>query len=153
MSQDSEAIVIEVRGDAMIVQLTKPVAGCGRCEEVGGCSSGLFGRKCRTYSLPNDLGMSVGDSVRVSVADGTVFKASMVSYLMPALLAIGGGAAGDAHGGDGWAVAGSLAGLAAGFLFLRLVGSGRNGGPGRPIIHIRPARAVAAFERESGNPS
>ena len=151
MSQESEAIVIEVCGDAMLVQLTKPVAGCGRCDEAGGCSSGLLGRKCRTYSLPNDLGMSVGDMVRVSVADGTIFKASVLSYLVPALLAILGAAVGNTQGGDAWAVAGCLVGLAAGFLLLRLR-SPATGGRGRSIIHIRRAHA-GAVEHESGNPS
>ena len=87
----------------------------------------------------------------VSVADGTIFKATLLSYVLPALLAIAGAAAGNSHGGDAWAVGGCLAGLAAGFLFLRMR-SPSAGESGRSIIHIRPARA-GAVERESGNPS
>lgn len=122
MSQESEALVIDIRGGDAVLRLTKPVSGCGRCDEPGGCNSGLAARDCRTYRLPNDVGARIGDRVSISVADGAILRAALVSYLSPAVLAILGAAAGASRGGDPWAVGGATAGLLAGILLLRAFG-------------------------------
>ncbi|MBL8488102.1 MAG: SoxR reducing system RseC family protein [Rhodocyclaceae bacterium] len=150
MSHTSEATVIAIQDGHVVLRLTKPLTGCGRCEEAGGCGSGLAGRNCRTYRLPNTQDMAVGDRVNVSVADGTVLVASLFSYFLPAVLAIIGAAAGAAVGGDGRAVAGCLGGLAAGFLLLRVHGTGRTGSP---VLHVQKAGAASAGLHDTGNRS
>jgi positive regulator of sigma E activity len=63
----------------------------------------------------------VGDRVSLNVADGTVWRASLASYVLPVLLAIGGASIGQSAAGDLWAVIGMFAGLACGLVLLRLI--------------------------------
>ncbi len=57
--------------------------------------------------------------MQLTVADGTVWRASLMSYVLPLLLAIGGAAIGQVAAGDVGAVLGMLAGLGGGLLLLR----------------------------------
>ena len=54
-----------------------------------------------------------------TVADGTVWRASLLSYVLPLLLAIGGAAIGQFAAGDAGALLGTLAGLGCGLVLLR----------------------------------
>ncbi|MBL8489395.1 MAG: SoxR reducing system RseC family protein [Rhodocyclaceae bacterium] len=144
MSQESDALVIDIRGEDALLRLTKPVSGCGRCDEPGGCSTGLTARNCRTYRLPNDVGAKIGDRVSISVADGAILRAALVSYLSPAVLAILGAAAGASQRGDAWAVGGAAAGLLAGILLLRVFGR-RTRGQYMPRILRVQSRATTGL--------
>ena len=102
---------------------------CGSCKSQGGCGSGLLGlgARPRQYRLANDIGVKPGDAVTIAMAGGGVLRAALLAYLLPLVLGIGGAAGGAwLGGGDGPALAGLGAGLAAGLLLLRGVSHPRS---------------------------
>lgn len=120
MSQ-CEAVVVAASGSEVWVEVPARAPICGSCKTVDACQSSLLGQGSgpRRYRLANGIGARVGDHVQLSVADGTVWRASLVSYVLPLLLAIGGAVIGQFAAGDVWAVLGMLAGLGCGLLLLR----------------------------------
>lgn len=120
MSQ-CEAVVVAVAGGEVWVEVPERAPSCGNCKTVDACQTGLLGLGTgpRRYRLENRIGARVGDQVQLTVADGTVWRASLQSYVLPVLLAIGGAAIGQFATGDPGAVLGMLAGLGCGLLLLR----------------------------------
>lgn len=120
MSQ-CEATVVAVDGTEVWVEVPERAPSCGNCKTADSCRSGLLGSGSgpRRYLLENRIGARVGDRVQLTVADGTVWRASLASYVLPLLLAIGGAAFGHFGAGDAGAVAGMLVGLGGGLLLLR----------------------------------
>ena len=59
-------------------------SGCGRCREPGGCGGNnlaqLLCRTPRTFRVPNPDRCTVGERVRVGVAEGSVASSAPVSY-------------------------------------------------------------------------
>ena len=122
----NEGIVIAVdaaSGDA-VVQLGPRAAACGACPRREGCAPGADALMLQDTGdalqvrLPNPIGVRLGEQVAVVAEDGTVLRASWLAYLLPGLAGIGGAVAGQAAAGDAGAVAGTLCGLAAGFVYL-----------------------------------
>lgn len=120
MSQ-CEAVVVAVAGDEVWVEVPQRAPTCGNCKTADACQTGLLGLRAgsRRYRLENRIGASVGDRVQLTVADGTVWRASLMSYVLPLLLAIGGATVGQFAAGDVGAVLGMLAGLGCSLLLLR----------------------------------
>lgn len=120
MSQ-CEAVVVAVADDEVWVEVPERAPTCGSCKTEGACQTGLLGLSAgpRRYRLENRVGARVGDQVQLTVADGTVWRASLMSYVLPLLLAIGGAAIGQFATGDFGALLGTLAGLGCGLLLLR----------------------------------
>ncbi len=119
MSQ-CEARVVAVSGSEVWVE----VAGrppCGNCKTADACQTGLLGLTTgpRRYRLDNRIGAQVGDQVQLTVAEGTLWRASLWSYGVPLLLAIGGAVIGQSVSGDEAAVAGTVVGLVFGLGLLR----------------------------------
>jgi len=119
MSQ-CEAKVVEVSGSDVWVEVPGRAPACGSCKSPDECQTGLLGLSAgtRRYRVANHLGVRVGDRVSLSVADGTVWRVSLASYVLPLLFAMVGAAIGQSVAGDAWAVAGMLAGLACGWALL-----------------------------------
>ena len=120
MSQ-CEAVVVAVAGREVWVEVPERAPNCGSCKTADACQTGLLGLSAgpRRYRLENRIGARVGDHVQLTVADGTVWRASLLSYVLPLLLAIGGAAIGQFAAGDVGAVTGMLAGLGCGLVLLR----------------------------------
>jgi sigma-E factor negative regulatory protein RseC len=120
MSQ-CEAVVVEASGGEVLVEVPGRAPTCGNCKTSDACQEGLFGLSAgpRRYRVANPIGARVGDRVQLTVADGTLWRASLMSYVLPLLLAIGGAVVGQSLAGDAWAVAGTLAGLGCGLVLLR----------------------------------
>lgn len=120
MSQ-CDAVVVEVSGSEVLVEVAGRAPACGSCKSSGACQDGLLGLSAgpRRYRLNNLIGARVGDRVSLSVADGTLWRASLASYVLPVLLSVGGAAIGQSMGGDAWAVLGTLVGLGCGLALLR----------------------------------
>ncbi|MCX7167742.1 MAG: SoxR reducing system RseC family protein [Rhodocyclales bacterium] len=120
MSQ-CDAVVVEVSGCEVLVEVPGRAPACGNCKSSEACQDGLLGLSAgpRRYRLNNLIGARVGDRVSLSVADGTLWRASLASYVLPVLLSIGGALIGQSMGGDAWAVLGTLAGLGCGLALLR----------------------------------
>ena len=120
MSQ-CDAVVVEASGNEVLVEVPGRAPACGSCETQDACQTGLLGLSAgpRRYRVENSIGARVGDRVSLTVADGTLWSASLASYGLPVLLAIAGAAIGQSVAGDPGAATGTLAGLGCGLLLLR----------------------------------
>ncbi len=120
MSQ-CDAVVVEVSSKQVWVEVPKRASACSNCQTPEACQDSLLGLRTgpRRYCLDNRIGARVGDHVQLTVAEGTVWRASLASYVMPVLLAIAGAAIGQSLAGDLVAVLGTLAGLGCGLALLR----------------------------------
>jgi sigma-E factor negative regulatory protein RseC len=116
-----EATVVAAEGREVWVEVPERAPSCGNCKTADACQTGLLGIVTgpRRYRLENRIGARVGDHVQLIVADGTVWRASLASYVLPLLLAIGGAAIGQFAAGDTGAVIGTLVGIGCGLLLLR----------------------------------
>ncbi|MBI4987086.1 MAG: SoxR reducing system RseC family protein [Rhodocyclales bacterium] len=116
----SEARVIRLEDDCAIVEVQEAPSACGNCGKNGQCGSAI--PELRHYSVCNTVSARPGDRVIVSVPEGIVLKAAVLSYLMPLLFLFAGAGLAAASFGDGLpAVAGAALGLAAGLFVLRLI--------------------------------
>ena len=132
-----DGIVIAVEDGVAVVETGPRAAGCGRCHEPGGCGGGLLNMRdsggTRRYRVDNAIQAHAGDHVSLCAQEGAVLTAAMYSYGLPLLLIILGAALGTwRFGGDAAAVAGGLAGLAAGLILLRAVARRQ-----KPILTLR----------------
>ncbi|MDK9704953.1 MAG: SoxR reducing system RseC family protein [Sulfuritalea sp.] len=120
MSQ-CDAVVVEVSGKEVLVEVAGRAPTCGSCQTQDACQTGLLGLSTgpRRYRLDNLIGARVGDRVSLAVADGTLWRAALASYGLPLLLAIAGAAVGQSLAADPGAVAGTMAGLGCGLVLLR----------------------------------
>lgn len=144
---ESEGIVARVDGEHVWLDVSG-ATGCGGCEKGGGCGLGGDSRGRRLRRVRNTAGARIGDTVVLSVPDGAVLKAALWSYLAPLALAITGAASGlTFFGGDGAAVAGAVAGLAAGGLVLKLAGNRLARGR-EPLLAMRVKPAVVQLHRK-----
>lgn len=147
---ESPAVVRALDGDFAVVEVAAVSSACGRCQERDGCATSVldFGASPRRYSIRNTVGARAGDEVLVTVADGGVLKAALLSYLMPVAAALVGGAAGSTlWGGDLASAIGVGGGLVAGFVLLRFwnrrIAIGRE-----PLLAMRLKRQVISFVKE-----
>lgn len=114
---EARAVVVDVADGLARVRVVDRQEGCGRCDEPGGCRSVKLAYAIRPpaseFSLPDTLGVRVGDEVALQLQDGASLRSALVSYGLAAVLLILGAAAGQwLSGSDGGAMAGALAGLA-----------------------------------------
>jgi len=116
-----DAVVVEVTEREVLVEVSGRASACGGCKSEDACQNSLLGLGTgpRRYRLDKTFPVRPGDHVSLDVADGSVLRASVASYVIPLLLAIGGAAAGQAAGGEAWSVAGTLGGLVCGVAWLR----------------------------------
>ena len=147
---EMQAEVTAVDGGYVLVKVSEHGGGCGRCNEAGGCNSGVltqvFGRKSgRVFRLENSIGARAGDRVVVSLGDGVTLTTALVVYMIPVLLLILGAWLGTWLGGGEDLPAGLGAGLgflmALGFVALfrqRMAADGAS----LPVL-ARQAEAVA----------
>ena len=120
MSQ-CDAVVVETSGRDVWIEVPGRAPTCGSCKTTDACQEGLLGLNAgpRRYRLENRVGARVGDHVQLAVADGTLWRAALASYVLPLLLAIAGAVVGQSLAGDAWAVMGALSGLGCGLVLLR----------------------------------
>lgn len=115
---ESDAVVTRIEGDYAWVDLQ---SGCTTCGASGGC--GLSNGKGRPQQrLLNGVGAKVGDRVVVGVPDGAVLRAALYCYLLPLATVFALAAGGMAVANETGAIFGALAGLALGWLVVRLAG-------------------------------
>lgn len=120
MSQ-CDAVVVAVTDSEVWVEVPERAAACGSCKTSDACRDGLLGLSAapRRYRVENRIGARLGDRVLLTVADGTLWRAALASYVLPLLLSITGAVLGQSAGGDAWAVSGALIGLVCGIALLR----------------------------------
>jgi len=126
---ETRAIIVQVEGQYALVQASQ-ANGCEQCSGKG-CGAGklsrLFCGKPRLFRVDNPINAGVGDEVVISVAEGAILRGIGLVYLLPLLLLVMGAMLGNAWDGqssgqqDGYATAGALSGLAAGFIAVKLI--------------------------------
>jgi sigma-E factor negative regulatory protein RseC len=83
-----QGVVQEVRGEKALV-LTDRHTMCGHCVAKGYCHM-LGGGKDMLSEARNPIGAQPGDMVMLGIPEGTVTKASLVIYMVPAVGLVGG---------------------------------------------------------------
>lgn len=120
---EEQAEVTEVNGGYAWVAC-RAQQDCARCATGNGCGGGLLGRwlgdRLHRVRVTHDGSVRVGECVVIGVDERVVLHAAAVVYGVP-LVALGVGAlAGEAvFASDAGAFGGLVAGLAAGFLWVR----------------------------------
>lgn len=130
---EMRAVVIALHGEEADISPLHG-GGCGRCDSAGGCGSSKLNQlfcsdRPRVFRVLNRARAAVGDEVNVVLAEGSVWHGAWRLYLLPLLLmfvaaALAASFATLPAARDGYAVAGALLGLLAGFAWARF-------GPGR----------------------
>ena len=122
---EEEGVVKEVRGNKALV-LTDRKAECGQCVAKGYCQMLGGGKEMLSEAL-NPVGAKTEDIVRIGIPSGTVTKASLVVYMIPALGIVVGAAIGY-YTGKSCSIdlnlstlIGSLAGIGISMIFVRLL--------------------------------
>jgi sigma-E factor negative regulatory protein RseC len=138
---ETRAVIVKVEGQYAFVQASQ-ANGCEQCSGKG-CGAGklsrLFCSKPRQFQVENPIHAGVGDEVTVSVADGMVLRGIGLVYLLPLLFLVAGATLGsgwtDQPGQrDGFAAAGAVLGLLAGFIIAKWVLLRQNGNQFQPYI-------------------
>lgn len=98
---------------------------CPRCAEGRGCGGGLLGRwlgdRLHRVRVVHDGGIEVGDCVVIGLEERMLVRATLLVYGIPLLSLFAGAilAAMLGGGSEAWTITGGLAGLAAGFSWLK----------------------------------
>lgn len=118
---DAQGTIISRDGDYAVVRMDE--AGCGRCNEPGGCGGQNIGKMfCstpRTFRVRNPGPAAVGDRVRVAIAEGAVRRTAILAYGLPLLALFVCALGGKLLAGEPGAMLGALAGLFGGWLLFR----------------------------------
>ncbi|RLB24920.1 MAG: hypothetical protein DRG73_03255 [Deltaproteobacteria bacterium] len=85
---EAEGIVKEVRGKMALV-LTDRQSMCAECVAKSFCQM-LGGGKEMLSEAINPIGAKAGDMVKIGIPTGTVTKASLIVYMIPAIGLVGG---------------------------------------------------------------
>lgn len=118
--------VVKKTWDKKALVLTDRKAQCGHCTARGFCEMLGGGKEMLSEAL-NPVGAKAEDVVKIGIPAGTVTKASMVVYMIPAIGLVGGAALGYSIGklfslhSDMSTLIGSLAGLGISMIFVRLL--------------------------------
>jgi sigma-E factor negative regulatory protein RseC len=122
---EEHGVVKEIQGSKALV-LTDRQSMCGECV-ARGCCHMLGGGKEMLAEAINSVGAKAGDFVRIGIPEGTVTKASMVVYMVPALGLVGGATLGYYIAGpigldiNLLTLLGSIVGLGLAFIAVRLL--------------------------------
>lgn len=107
---DAEGTVTALENEFAVVRMDE--AGCGRCQEEGGCGGNNIGRMfCsapRTFRVLNLVNATIGQRVRVAVPDGAVRRSAVYAYGLPLLALFAGAICGSLLAGETGAIFGAL---------------------------------------------
>jgi positive regulator of sigma E activity len=151
---EEEGVVKEVRGNKALV-LTDRKAQCGQCVAKGYCQMLGGGKEMLSEAL-NPVGAKTEDIVRIGIPSGTVTKASLVVYMIPATGLVGGAAIGYYTGkscgldSNISTLIGSLAGIAISMIFVRLLSNMLSK---RPSYQLEIIKVINPDDPESGEGS
>jgi sigma-E factor negative regulatory protein RseC len=138
---ETRAVIVRIEGRHALVQASQ-ASGCEHCSGKGcGASklSGMFCSKPRLFQVENPINADVGDEVIISIAEGSILRGIGLVYLMPLLLLVTGAMLGSYWAElpglrDGYAAAGAMIGLTAGFAIAKLISSFRDGNRSGAVI-------------------
>jgi len=89
---ESEGIVKEVRGKKALV-ITDRQEMCAECVAKSFCQMFGGGKEMLSEAI-NPIGAKAGDMVKIGIPTGTVTKASLIVYMIPAIGLVGGASIG-----------------------------------------------------------
>jgi len=89
---ESEGIVKEVRGEKALV-ITDRQEMCAGCVAKSFCQMFGGGKEMLSEAI-NPIGAKAGDIVKIGIPTGTVTKASLIVYMIPAIGLVGGASIG-----------------------------------------------------------
>ena len=131
---ETRAVIVRTEGQYAFVRASQ-ASGCERCDGKG-CGAGklsqMFCSTPRQFQVENPIEAVVGEEVVISVAEGSILRGIGLIYLLPLLLLVTGAMLGGHWAklpaqSDGYAAAGALLGLAAGFAAAKLISSRQHG--------------------------
>ncbi|GAB4300539.1 MAG: hypothetical protein Kow0096_20660 [Thiohalomonadaceae bacterium] len=121
--------VVRTAGESAWVQTARR-SSCGGCSARSGCGTGalagLFGARLHEVEVLNPIGARPGEDVIVGIGESLLVRGSVTLYLVPLLALVAGALLAERlapqlglTGSELPAILGGLAGLAAGFFWLR----------------------------------
>ncbi|MDD5240771.1 MAG: SoxR reducing system RseC family protein [Sulfuricella sp.] len=119
------AHVVAVDGNLAWLE-PEQTTSCGSCASSGACGAKGIGTtasrlEARRFSLENEAGLTVGETVVVGIRENALVKASLTAYAIPLTAALGCGALAQwADGRDIITMAAMVGGLALGLGLARL---------------------------------
>lgn len=143
---ETQATVVKVEGSIAYVKVYKESA-CGACSVAGGeesCGTStlarFFTRRAPLYQVRNSVEARVGDSVVIGVEESALLKGSLAVYISPLVFVVLGAVAAGflaptVAANELYSILGAAAGLAAGFVWLRVYSRMIAGNPRlQPVI-------------------
>lgn len=124
---EETAHVVATEGEDAWVE-TERRSSCGSCSAKGcgtGALSKILGTRVQRLKVRNPIDAKAGDTVVLGIEEGVLIQGSVMVYILPLLLMLGGGLLGEAlapqWGSDpeGLSLFFGVLGLVAGFLWLR----------------------------------
>ncbi len=125
--------IISISGKIATIQLSRG----SQCEGCNLCSA--FGENNMKLEAVNKIGAQVGDLVEVDVEPQQVVKSSMIMFIFPLIMMIGGyffGVTFIPPHSEGAGIIGSLAALVLAFLLIRLTEGRRNADNLTPAVIV-----------------
>jgi sigma-E factor negative regulatory protein RseC len=121
--------VVDVEGEFAWIEAER-TSTCGGCSARNGCGTGVIarvlGRRRLHLRAINRADAAIGDQVVIGIPESGLLYGSLAVYTGPLLALLGGALIGNgvvAHwypvAGEAGAIAGAIAGLGAGFVWLR----------------------------------
>ena len=122
--------VVDVKGSVAWIEGVRTATSCSACSLHGGCGTGaiarMLGQRRLRLRAINRIDAEIGDQVVIGIPETGLLYGSLAVYAVPLLALLGGALAGDqlapgwlAVSAEGGAIAGAVAGLCAGFAWLR----------------------------------
>jgi positive regulator of sigma E activity len=116
IERSGRIIAIHAEGIDVLIQ---PEAACTACGARKACQGERAGQR---ISMPLQPGLSLGDSVAITMQSDALIRSALLAYLLPAICLILGAGLGQTIGmNDSTAMIGSGIGLAGGLLAARLL--------------------------------
>lgn len=149
---EEQAIVVALQGDRALVQ-TQRRSTCSGCAARSSCGTGmlsrLVGRRYAELSVPNEIGLQIGDRVVLGLSERGLVRGALAMYTLPLLGLFAGGMLGQTGfgGSEIMAIAGAVVGLASGFGLARLY---LLGGASAAELKLRVLRRLPAEDRIAG---
>ncbi len=155
---EAKAVVVRVEQGRAWVRVSDRQDGCGRCDEPGGCRSVKIAYAIKppteVFSVPDPIGVAVGDRVRVVMQDGAPLLGALASYGLGAVLLLAGAGVGHLLATPGaedlFALVGALLGVGGAFAVHRGLHRSRRW---RGALKIELVRDEGPCPLESGTSS
>lgn len=154
--------VVRTTGEAAWVQTARR-SSCGSCSARSGCGTGvlagLFGARLHEVEVLNPIGARPGEEVIVGISESLLVRGSVMLYLLPLLALVAGALLAEGlapqlglAGSELPAILGGLAGLAAGFLWLRWRNRRWSSDPAQRAVILRRVTPSVTVDLLSGKP-